>query len=148
MRHDNHRFQSTHSCRVRQDRQFVAPADMTFQSTHSCRVRRDPDPRRQGVERHFNPRTRVECDSGKTAKIYDTQLFQSTHSCRVRRPSRPRFWTHLSHFNPRTRVECDVENNSIMKKWRYFNPRTRVECDMQVVNLEGENKNISIHALV
>jgi len=57
-------------------------------------------------EEHFNPRTRMGCDT----------------ACPTSIPA-------IRHFNPRTRMGCDVPPCLICCGYQYFNPRTRMGCD-------------------
>ena len=56
------KFQSTHPCRVRHFWDTKKALQYVFQSTHPCRVRRDAITVFCNLP-HFNPRTRVGCDS-------------------------------------------------------------------------------------
>ena len=97
-------FQSTHPRRVRL-RHGNRRARNGFQSTHPRRVRRRGTQLTASVY-HFNPRTRVGCDSGRRLSCFLLRIFQSTHPRRVRLTALTSF-SLKRDFNPRTRVGCD-----------------------------------------
>ena len=143
-------FQSTHPCGVRPITSLISSQINKFQSTHPCGVRLAHDSDLGWCEfisihapvwgatnqlrflyrlyYHFNPRTRVGCDTSQV----------SSNTC-------------LVYFNPRTRVGCDKSNKPVaifslisihapvwgatfmsratIYRRRNFNPRTRVGCD-------------------
>ena len=71
---------------------------------------------------HFNPRTRMGCDSKRMVK-------------KGKAPD----------FNPRTRMGCDIKINPVPNQVQDFNPRTRMGCDY-VLSVYLLVRFISIHA--
>ena len=102
----------------------------------------------------FNPRTRVGCDSIRTAEEIKRDLVSihapawgATGTRAARRDAMPvsihaPAWgatgrhrgIHPDHlrFNPRTRVGCDARRGQARGPPARFNPRTRVGCDVLV----------------
>ena len=55
---------------------------------------------------------------------------------------------HAIDFNPRPREEGDNIHRAYNSRGRNFNPRPREEGDLSPFGAEGDDKMISIHALV
>ena len=144
-----------------------------FQSTHPCGVRRERDYLEMGDWRRFNPRTPAGCDhwsrvlgigavrfNPRTPAGCDCRywpdwisalLFQSTHPCGVRHTARlPTAGAHgvsihaplrgatigqrrpagfQRGFNPRTPAGCDLVSSAKGSSHTCFNPRTPAGCD-------------------
>ena len=123
---------------------YVSVVSWSFQSTHPSGVRREagrllarpyisihapqwgatgPELALGRIQRHFNPRTPVGCDSNHVSNRYRKR-----------------------YFNPRTPVGCDVSSWTSCVPCRYFNPRTPVGCDFDVRCDGASRSGISIHA--
>ena len=84
---------------------------------------------------HFNPRTRVGCDT-MTSQFCRHFVRVSIHAPAWGATIAARTLGFSSNcFNPRTRVGCDATSPRPHRWPSSFNPRTRVGCDMVAVEL-------------
>ena len=105
--HSAYKFQSTHPHGVRLLIPTSAVNSGTFQSTHPHGVRRRADRLLSAGEYHFNPRTRMGCDTlicPPTPPLFGISIHAPAWGATWWRSAARRC---AQHFNPRTRMGCD-----------------------------------------
>ena len=98
-----------------------------FQSTHPCGVRLDKNEKLIKIV-NFNPRTHVGCDPSFSKRV--TMAGISIHAPMWGATGSTKKWcAGTRNFNPRTHVGCDIIATRNIEVLIDFNPRTHVGCD-------------------